>query len=63
MALTQSQVQARNWFAAKSILDRQIATVSADDIAALKATGILDTNGNYVPPVPTHLIVTFNQGS
>ena len=63
MALTQTQLQARNWFAAKAAVEAKIATVAAGDITAIQAAGIIDANLNYLPPVPTYLTITITQGS
>ncbi len=57
MILTQTQLQARNWYMAQAALAAKIATVSADDIAALKTAGILDANNNYLPPLPSKLVI------
>jgi len=63
MALTQAQLQARNWFAAKAAIAAKVATVAPADITALQAAGILDANGNYVPPLPPYLTITIVPGS
>jgi hypothetical protein len=42
---------------AQAALAAKIATVSADDIAALKTAGILDANNNYLPPLPNKLVI------
>jgi hypothetical protein len=63
MALTQSQLQARNWFAALAAVQTKVSSVDPADVAALKVAGVLDASGSYVPALPSHLTLTITSGA